>query len=303
MSEDKLVRIIVLSMLALAMHCLDGKAQFTYGTTGLLNMPTADMQKDKTVLLGGAFLNKHASASRWFYDTYNYYANITIFPFLEVSYNLVLHKAVKDDYGTQNSGYWVPNTYGKFINQDRQFMVRLRLWKEGWWRSWTPQVVVGSDDISSHSWGRTKRRFAVEDNTSNGFSNRYYLAVTKHFDVKTVGQLGVHLSYLYNVRSDYALNALSVGANFRLALPESSTGMKLINKLNIMAEAYPANGRGYLYKESFEAQKNLERGFSVGKYDINIGAMYSIWKEHVNLMFELYGCRHFSGGVQFKLHL
>lgn len=28
-------------------------AQFTYGTTGLLNMPTADMQRDKTFMFGG----------------------------------------------------------------------------------------------------------------------------------------------------------------------------------------------------------------------------------------------------------
>ena len=31
-------------------------AQFTYGTTGLLNMPTADMQRDKTFMFGGGFL-------------------------------------------------------------------------------------------------------------------------------------------------------------------------------------------------------------------------------------------------------
>ena len=30
-----------------------------YGTSGLLHMPTADMQKDKTVMLGGNVLDKH----------------------------------------------------------------------------------------------------------------------------------------------------------------------------------------------------------------------------------------------------
>ena len=48
------------------------KGQFTYGTTGLLNMPTADMQKDKTFLFGGGYLEKHATPGRWFYDTYQY---------------------------------------------------------------------------------------------------------------------------------------------------------------------------------------------------------------------------------------
>ena len=69
-------------------------AQFTYGTTGLLNMPTADMQRDKTFMFGGGFLEKHATPARWTYNTFNYYFDITIFPWLEVSYICTLHKAM-----------------------------------------------------------------------------------------------------------------------------------------------------------------------------------------------------------------
>ena len=32
------------------------KAQFTYGTTGLLHMPTADMQRETTFMFGGSHL-------------------------------------------------------------------------------------------------------------------------------------------------------------------------------------------------------------------------------------------------------
>ena len=32
-------------------------AQLTYGTTGLLHAPSAEMQKDKTVMLGANFMN------------------------------------------------------------------------------------------------------------------------------------------------------------------------------------------------------------------------------------------------------
>lgn len=70
-------------------------AQFTYGTTGLLNMPTADMQRDKTFMFGGGFLEKHATPARWTYNTFNYYLDITIFPWLEVSYICTLHKAMR----------------------------------------------------------------------------------------------------------------------------------------------------------------------------------------------------------------
>ena len=73
------------------------KAQINYGTTGLMNMPTADMQRDKTVMAGTNWLNHHATVPRWFYDTWNYYINITIFPWLEAGYLCTGHKAVPVD--------------------------------------------------------------------------------------------------------------------------------------------------------------------------------------------------------------
>ena len=30
------------------------------------------------------------------------------------------------------------------------FNFRLRVWKEGWWKSWTPQIVLGADDPGTH---------------------------------------------------------------------------------------------------------------------------------------------------------
>ena len=84
------------------------RSQTNYGTTGLMNMPTADMQRDKTFMLGGNWLNSHATVPRWWYDTWNYYINITLFPWLEVGYLCMGHKAVPIDYGNR-SGYWVPS--------------------------------------------------------------------------------------------------------------------------------------------------------------------------------------------------
>lgn len=69
-------------------------AQINYGTTGLMNLPTADMQRDKTFMVGGNWLNHHATVPRWWYDTWNYYINITIFPWLEAGYLCTGHKAV-----------------------------------------------------------------------------------------------------------------------------------------------------------------------------------------------------------------
>ena len=72
-----------------------------------------------------------------------------------------------------------------------------------------------------------------------------------------------------------------------------------------MAEAYPANGQGMYYKALLDNKKHktYSRGIHVGIYDINIGACYSFWKNRINLYGELYGCKDFSGGLQFKIEL
>ena len=48
-------------------------AQLTYGTTGLLHAPSAEMQRDKTVMIGGNFLNKEITPAGWTYHTHNYF--------------------------------------------------------------------------------------------------------------------------------------------------------------------------------------------------------------------------------------
>ena len=123
-----MIKRILLIVCVFGFYLLQSNAQINYGTTGLMNMPTADMQRDKTFMFGGNWLNHHATVPRWWYDTWNYYINITVFPWLEAGYLCTGHKAVSTDYGNQ-SGYWVPSTYGKFINQDRSFHFRLRVWK------------------------------------------------------------------------------------------------------------------------------------------------------------------------------
>ena len=250
-------------------------AQFTYGTTGLLNMPTADMQRDKTFMFGSGFLEKHATPARWTYSTFNYYFDITIFPWLEVSYICTLHKAMEVDpaYGP---GFWVPSTYGKFVNQDRNFAVRLRMWKEGWWKPWNQQIVLGANDALNNSWTEGSK-IEMSSATANGFYSRYYLVVTKHLSMKEVGEWGLHLAYVYNRRKDYPLNGPAIGANFRFSLPQTSFINKAVNNLNLMAE--------------YDSKS------------INCGFEYSFWKDYINAIVELNRCKYFSGGLVFKIHL
>lgn len=290
---------ILLLCLVCSLHL---RAQYSYGTTGLLNMPTADMQRDKTVLIGGSYLEKHTSPGRWFYDTFNYYVNITLFPWLEVAYDLTLHKALPVDpaYGGH---FWVPRTYGKFVNQDRNFAARIRVWKEGDWKPWMPQIVIGVNDVIHNSWESGSKIKPISQR-SNGFTNRYYLAMTKHIDLDGA-IVGAHFSYVYNKRPEYKTNAPAVGADLKFDVPvtdEGTSWQKALNGLDLMLEFYPANNKGISYYKQVNGE-DAGRGLHLGIWDVNMGGSYSFMGDLINLYGEFYGCRYFSGGVQLKLHL
>lgn len=119
-------------------------AQLTYGTTGLLHAPSAEMQRDKTVMIGGNFLNKEITPPTWDYHTYNYFLNVTIFPWLEIAYTCTLFQS-------QTIGIDWKVGKKKFTNQDRYFSARLRVLKEGQLWKYMPAVVVGTSDPYTES--------------------------------------------------------------------------------------------------------------------------------------------------------
>ena len=68
------------ALIVLCCLATDIFAQHVYGTTGLLHAPTAEMQKDKTILIGGSMIDHNIYRSGYWsnskeYDpfTYNYY--------------------------------------------------------------------------------------------------------------------------------------------------------------------------------------------------------------------------------------
>ena len=136
-------------------------AQLSYGTTGLLHAPSADMQKDKTVMLGGNFLHQELTPPKFIFNTWNYYLNVTIFPFLEVAYTCTLFTA--ESLGLDKHGY------SGFTNQDRYFSACLRVLKES---KYIPAVVLGTSDPFTSS----GHKFASA--IGNGYFCRYYLAAT-----------------------------------------------------------------------------------------------------------------------------
>lgn len=250
-------------------------AQALRGTTGLLHMPTADMEKDKTFKFGGNVLDITPLRYERFdvKYTFNYYLNITIFPWLEIGYTCTLN------YANEGSTYFPPSVWGTYSNQDRSFYGRLRLWKEGWWKEWTPQIVIGADDPGSHEHAGGGNISSRNDHGGNAFFKRYYVAATKHFTFQGIGTIGTHLAYVIDQPANYPeAKGWAVGTNFRFALSaEESFFTKVLNGLEPMLE--------------YDART------------INVGGQYHIWKDHINLVAELNGGKYFSGGICFKVHL
>ena len=253
--------------------------QHLYGTTGLLHAPTAEMQKDKTILIGGSMIDHNIYRSGYWsnskeYDpfTYNYYLNITLFPWLEVAYTCTLVK------GAHGSSYWPQQTWGKFTNQDRSFHGRLRLWKEGWWKRWTPQIVLGANDPGSHE--RTGGGNITFDNVGENTNHltRFYLAATKHFTFQRWGMLGVHASVIQfdglDLDNDHGV---TVGVDYRFQRPADGFWNKALNGLDVMGEYYD------------------------GVW--NVGANYAVWKDRINVTAALYDGRYWSVGMYFRVCL
>ena len=248
--------------LFLIINLTNSFAQFTYGITGLLHMPTAEVQKDGTFILGGNFLNKHnlPNDNWWGYHTYNYFLNVTFIDRIEIAYICTLVQ------GKNNGYHWPIYTYGKFVNQDRHFAGKIQIVKEGEWWKHMPAIAIGVSDPTTG--GFSDYTDLNVSGNSNGYFNRWYAAISKHFNIKNAGELGIHATYLYNERTDYPLNGPAFGINFR---PDFH------RNLNLIAE--------------YDAKT------------INVGALYSLWADHFNFLFELQEGKYISCGVVYKVNL
>jgi hypothetical protein len=160
------------------------KAQPTAGTTGLLNIPTADMQPDGTFMFGGNYLPEPITPKRFAYNTGNYYINITFLPFWEVNYRLTLLQT---------------SSTGRYNQQDRSFALRCRLLGE---TKYIPSVVVGGNDVYTSSSGNGNQNFGV-----------VYAVATKNFHLAD-GNLSATLGYGIDVFEKNQYEELFCGIAF-----------------------------------------------------------------------------------------
>lgn len=160
----KALKKVIGTLLFLATGSLTTHAQYSLGTVGGLNIPTAEMNETGTFMLGGNFLPDRMNP--FGYNTGNYFANFTLFSFVELTYRETL---LKTRYMTRKP---------KFNQQDRSLSVRVRLLKE---KKYLPALVIGAND-------------PVKD-LGNNYFRGFYGTVTKHIDLKG-HELGVTLGYI-----------------------------------------------------------------------------------------------------------
>ncbi len=147
MLNQKSTRIILTALWGLFAIAVTG--QPLNGTTGLMNIPSAMMQKDGAFMAGVNYLPNEVTPGSFDYDTGNYYFNITFLPFFEFSYRMTLMEMDSGNY-----------------NQDRSFGMRLRLWRES---GFLPALVIGGNDLYSSS-GQNATYF-----------NSLYVVTTRNF--------------------------------------------------------------------------------------------------------------------------
>lgn len=238
-------RVLLLLILSVIPYLV--RAQHTLGTTGTLNSPSARMQRDMTVMIGGNFLNKSSTPPNFGYDTYNYFLNATLLPFFEVSYTCTLFKA---------TDRFVPEKKGRFVNQDRSLSAKIRLFRE---RKILPAIVIGGNDIFS-SVSNNKL-----DVSSNQYFSRIYLAASKCF---TIGEEEIDLS----VAGIYYRQQKGKGNNISAAISYTPSIAKDLNLIAEYDSRFCNVGASYLLFNHLFLQVYLQQG----RY-ISGGVSYKIY--------------------------
>lgn len=241
------------------------RAQFADASSGLLQMPSAEMQADGTFMITNNFLNKHATSSRWSYNTFQYGFAVSFWGRLELGYVCTIF----NDYwqGWQSrKGVWM-------INQDRHFTGRVQLLREGDGFDWMPALVFGMSDPVTGSGGGEYIGSNVDGSVGNGFFNRTYFVLSKHF-CTSWGEVGAHVGYQYNHRKDYPINAPCVGVNWK---PVGLQGKGIFDGLNCIAE--------------FDSRT------------VNLGFIASVWDNRFEAMFELQNFQWVNFGLRYKLRI
>lgn len=256
-----LKRIIIGGVLFLSV--VSARAQFLDSTTGLLQMPTAVMNREGTFMITTNYLNQHATPERWNYDTYGYGLSVAIWDRVEMAYVCtIMHGTTY--YETQ------PDVPVNWVNQDRHFSAKLLILREGdFGLGWMPALAVGAVDPFTAGGGD----YLIEPGktSKNSTFQRFYAVATKHFNTSW-GEIGTHLGYQFNRHHLYPLKGPCTGLNWKPIWVQT----KCLS-LDLIAE--------------YDSKT------------FNIGLIASLWNDHIEAMIDLQALKWVSFGLRYKMHL
>jgi len=253
------MRRINLLLLIIVVGTITGYGQQYTGMSGLIHVPSAEMDEEGSIRTGTHFMNKHFLPNRAFdlseafpelgkgkYNSTDFYVSITPFSWIEIGYTITLRKS---NHSNSMSDYDI-----SYCRKDQYFSLKVRpLTEERWW----PSIVLGTNDPITT--GGTKNT-GKEVNLNQHFAN-YYIAATKHFSI--------------------GLQEFGVTAVYR----------KFKRKYNSRWNGLVG---GVTYRPSFA--KNIRGIVEWTGCDINIGVDCVLWK-HLMLQFSVQDGRYPSGGI------
>lgn len=255
---DSNIRLIVLLSLVLFTISFLSRGQFLDCASGLLQMPSAEMNKSGTFMITNNLMNsKTLPADVWGYNTFGYGFNLTFWKRLEVYYTCVLFDGKKTPNPTERDLIT--------FNQDRHLGFKLQLLHTGdFGKQWLPDLAVGINDFDSGMFFAGDR--------GNGFFTRLYAVASKRFSTK-MGEMCTHIGYQFNNWTYYPLSG-----------PMAAVDWTPI----------------WLQKE------NVIKTKLIAEYDartLNIGAIVSLWREHLEAMVELQAMKWLSAGIRYRFVL
>lgn len=186
------------------------QAQYSMGNTGLLNIPSADMQETGTLMGGGNYLPNGMTPFN--FNTGNYFVNVTFLSMLELSYRCTLLKTKRYD---GKMGYF---------QQDRSMSARIRPLKEG---KHFPSVVIGTNDPFRDTgtnyyaavYGVLTKSFSIAKGDRLALTAGYYIPLNNHSVQKgPFGGISYSPAFCREVAfmAEYDSDGFNVGAAARI---------------------------------------------------------------------------------------
>lgn len=196
-----LLRCILVST-GITCSALTLSAQQYTGMSGLIHVPTAEMDKEGDARIGVHFLNKETipNASVFYsngqkYHTFSHYLSLTPFSWMEVGYTCTLLRKKSNP---------SDSSIGHYSQKDRYFSLKLRPLKEG---KWWPAIAVGCNDFWDSS--------SLSGEGGEFYFGNVYVTAGKHIDIG-LHEIGMHVAYRHYRRNyNKKWNGVTGGITYR----------------------------------------------------------------------------------------